>query len=338
MAILGTGIVSSVGASAAATCAALRANIANPTESCFVDNDGEWIIHHAAPVDDSKRDLTRLATMASMAIDECLCDMPRDRWAEIPLLLCIAEPTRPGRIEKLDELLMPATCELLGQQFGVQSRVIPHGRVAVGVALLHARKLLADKNVPGVLIVGTDSLNRWPTLRILHEQNRLLTGSNSNGFLPGEAAAGIYVGRATHELRAHICGLGFATEAANIESEEPLRADGLTQALRHALDDAGCALHDMDLRITDISGEQFYFKEAVLALTRLLRKRKEEFDLWHPAECIGETGSAIGPLALAYGVSAFEKGYSTGSNILMHAANDGGQRLAIVLQYGSVNG
>jgi 3-oxoacyl-[acyl-carrier-protein] synthase-1 len=49
-------------------------------------------------------------------------------------------------------------------------------------------------------------------------------------------------------------------------------------------------MHDFDYRIADISGEQYYFKEAALALARTLRRRKPEFDLWHPANMLEKPG------------------------------------------------
>jgi len=92
-------------------------------------------------------------------------------------------------------------------------------------------------------------------------------------------------------------------------------------------------MHDLDFRITDVSGEQYYFKEATLALSRILRQRKEKFDIWHPAECIGETGAAAGVAMIVIVNSASRNGYSSGSNILAHMASDPGQRAAIVLQW-----
>ncbi len=100
---------------------------------------------------------------------------------------------------------------------------------------------------------------------------------------------------------------------AHIDSGEPLRADGLTTAINGALTDAGCQMHDLDFRITDVSGEQYYFKEAALALSRILRQRKEEFDIWHPAECIGEAGAAAGIAVLADANAACRKAYAAGS-------------------------
>jgi len=108
----------------------------------------------------------------------------------------VAEQIRPGRIEGLEDELLPEICKLLeNARFSDASIVIPHGRVSVGVALLQARKLLNHREIPAVLIVATDSLLRWPTLKALDQQARLLTESNSNGFIPGEAASAILVTR-----------------------------------------------------------------------------------------------------------------------------------------------
>jgi 3-oxoacyl-[acyl-carrier-protein] synthase I len=128
-------------------------------------------------------------------------------------------------------------------------------------------------------------------------------------------------------------GLGFSQEQATILSDVPLRGDGLAAAIKEALADAGCAMHDLDFRITDTTGEHYYFKEAALALSRVLRQRKETFDIWHPTDCVGETGAAVGVVALAVARAACRKGYAIGPNILLHLGNDAGQRAAAILQY-----
>ena len=128
-------------------------------------------------------------------------------------------------------------------------------------------------------------------------------------------------------------GIGFGREAAHIDSEEPLRAEGLSKAVKAALADAGCEMRDIDFRITDNSGEQYYFKDAALALSRTLRIRKEEFDIWHPAECTGEIGAVSGVTIISTAGAACDKRYGKGSNILLHVANDTGQRAALTLQY-----
>ena len=88
---------------------------------------------------------------------------------------------------------------------------------------------------------------------------------------------------------------------------------------------------DLDYRITDISGEQYQFKEAALAEARLLRQHKEEFDIWHPADCIGEIGAASLPCMLGVALYAAHKGYAPGPRLLAHLGNDDGKRVALVL-------
>jgi 3-oxoacyl-[acyl-carrier-protein] synthase I len=129
-------------------------------------------------------------------------------------------------------------------------------------------------------------------------------------------------------------GIGFAREPAHLDSGEPLRADGLTEAMKGALAEAVREMHDMDYRISGLSGEQYFFKEASLALNRTLRKRKEEFDLWHPAESIGEAGAASAVACFALGQAAAIKGYAPGRMALFHFSNDLGARAAVVSRAG----
>jgi 3-oxoacyl-[acyl-carrier-protein] synthase-1 len=109
----------------------------------------------------------------------------------------------------------------------------------------------------------------------------------------------------------------------------------MTYAIKAALADAGREMHDMDFRITDLSGEHYYFKEASLALSRTLHRPKEEFDLWHPAECTGETGALAGVAVVALADAACRKNFTKGPDIVAHMANDGGQRAALSLHFGN---
>ena len=334
IAMKSTGLVTSVGLSAPAACAAIRAKISNPTETRYMGSDGEWIMAHQVPLEQPWRGRTKLAKMAAMAIAECLDQVPLESWSSIPLLLCVAEPERPGRLDGLEDQLLPEVEQELGAQFAPESGVIPRGRISVIRALAETRKLIYAGSASQVLIAATDSLLTWPTLSVYEREDRLLAPNNSNGFMPGEAGGALLIGRPERRAELLCTGIGFAVEKAHIDSGEPLRADGLSSAIKAALADAGCELHDLDYRITDVSGEQYYFKEAALALSRILRQRKEEFDIWHPAECIGETGAASGIAILAVAAAASRKAYSPGPRILSHCANDSGRRSAAILRFG----
>lgn len=338
--VQGVGLVTAVGQSAPASCAAFRAKISNPSETRFTDAAGQWIMAHQVELEKPWRGLTKLARMAAQAIEEALQAVPRAQWVRLPMLLCVAEPDRPGRLDALDGQLMATIQEFVGVRFDpAHSAIVAHGRVGLAVALNGARRLLVStaRSAEQVLVVAADSLIAGTTLGAYENEGRLLTERNSNGFMPGEAAGALLLGRADgagdRQAQLAITGLGFAREAAHIASEEPLRGEGLAAAIRGALAEAGVAMHDMDYRIADLSGEHYYFKEASLALSRTLRQRKESFDLWHPAECAGELGAASGVAMLALAEAACAKGYTLGPRILAHWANDNGRRAAATLQW-----
>lgn len=334
IAIKSTGLVTPVGLSAPATCAAIRAKISNPTETRFIGSDGEWIMAHQVPLEKPWRGLTKLGRMAAMAISECLEGVPREEWGKLPLLLCVAEKERPGRFDGLDDQLFLEIEQELDTRFAPESATVAQGRVSVGIALAQARKVIQQCGQDLVLIAAVDSMITWPTLSHYEKRDRILTARNSNGFMPGEGAGALLVGTPNGRGRELVCtGIGFAREPAHIDSEEPLRADGLSQAIKLALADAGCQMHEMDFRITDNSGEQYSFKEATLAASRILRNRRHEFDIWHPAECTGEVGAASGASMISVALAACDKQYTKGPNILAHMANDSGQRVALSLQY-----
>jgi 3-oxoacyl-[acyl-carrier-protein] synthase-1 len=330
-----TGLVTSVGLTTHASCAAFRAKLTNPTETRFTDAGGSRIVAHEVSLDQPWRGLGKLMRMAAMAVSEALEGVPKREWEQLPLLLCVAEPDRPGREGGLDDKLFAQIEAELGARFHPRSAVVAQGRVGVAVALAQARTLIGEGHAR-VLVVATDSLVSWPTLKHYAQQDRLLTDHNSNGFMPGEAAGALLIDEPSNTAGELLCtGIGFAREAAHIDSELPLRADGLAKAIKAALADSARQMHEMDFRITDNAGEQYYFKEAALALSRTLRVRKEEFDIWHPAECTGEIGAAAGVSILSAAKIACDKRYTKGSDILVHLSNDVGQRAALTLRYRS---
>jgi 3-oxoacyl-[acyl-carrier-protein] synthase-1 len=185
-----------------------------------------------------------------------------------------------------------------------------------------------------VVVAGADTFLVSATLAAYDEADRLLRPDNSNGFIPGEAAGAVLLGLSQQDLETPLlcCGLGFAREPASWGSGKPLRAEGLVQAIRAALAEAGLALKDCDHRIADVSGEQYRFKEAALAITRLLRDRKVLFSLWHPADCIGEVGAATLPAMLAMLYWGARKDYLPGPIFLGHLGNDDDKRAAFIAQ------
>jgi 3-oxoacyl-[acyl-carrier-protein] synthase I len=336
LSVLASGMVTSVGLNAPASCAAIRCAIDNFSETRFMDKGGEWIIGSQVPLEQPWRGLPKLVRMVAPAIRECLAHVGNMKPEMIPLILCVAEKDRPGRLQGLDDELFPAIEAELGVHFHPRSGILAHGRVAGALALAEARRIIYEERLPFCLIAGTDSFLVAGTLAAYEEKDRLLTSQNSNGFIPGEAGAAALIGppQRSREPELLCLGLGAGAEKATVDSEEPLRADGLVTAFKAAFADAGRGIDDLDFRLTDSNGEQYFFKEAALAMTRTLRARKERFQIWHPADCIGETGAAIGPCVLGVALAATRKRYSPGPGALCHFSGDSGERLALVLAEG----
>lgn len=330
--ILASGMVTCVGLDAPSSCAAIRCAIDNFSETRFMDKGGEWIIAAQVPLEQPWRGLQKLVHMAVPAIRECLAHIGSMRPEQIPLLLGVAEKERPGRLEGLDDELFAEIQNELGVRFHPRSGVIAKGRVAGAVALAAARELIYNEKVPFCLIAGVDSYLLASTLAAYEQKSRLLTSQNSNGFIPGEAAAAVLVGRSTEKADLVCHGVGTGQENATIDSEEPLRADGLVQAIKATISDAREGFEAVDYRLTDANGEQFWFKEAALAMARTLRVRKESFYLWHTADCLGETGAAAAPCAFGTALAAARKHFAPGPGVLCHFAADNGDRIALFLR------
>jgi 3-oxoacyl-[acyl-carrier-protein] synthase-1 len=333
LAVLASGLVCGVGLTAAESCAAIRCGFNTFRETRFIGRAGDWIVGSAVTLEQPWRGLAKLARMATRAVADCLAAAPvaPDR---VPVLLAIAEPERPGRPEALDRLVFELMEEMLGHKLHPHSRVVPQGRIGGAVALLGARRLLVEARHPRVVVAGVDSLLNGPALAAYEAADRLLTRDNSNGFVPGEAAGALLLGPHAEDPAAPllVSGLGFAKEPAPLGSGRPLRAEGLVQAIGAALAEADMPLHACDARITDASGEQYRFREAALALTRLLRERKPRFDFWHTADCIGEVGAATVPAMLAVLLAGARKDYLPGPVFLGHLGDDGERRAAFVAQ------
>ena len=280
--------------------------------------------------------LGKLADLAAPAILECFDAAGSAPPGAIPVLLGVASPARPCRMPDLDAQILEEVEHRLGFRLHPASRVIPADHVSVVVALGEASRLLEGGKVPCVVVAAVDSLLRQDLVEYYLNQHRLLTPNNSNGFTVGEAGSAVLVAPASDapggELQ--ILGMGLAHENATIESEEPLRGEGLTRAIREALQQAGLTVQEVQYRLTDLNGEHYKFKEMALAINRFNRKpTPKPFEVWHPIEYTGDLGAAIGPLLLSWALEAGQKGYGSGPTALLTLANDDGARTAIVARY-----
>ena len=333
VAVLAAGMATASGLTAPAACAAFRARIENFNETRFISESGEWIVGAEVPLPTPWRGLARHVHLLAGPIRECFEACPNADPEKTALLLCVAEPERPGRLAGLDDELPRRLVSVTGYRFAKGSRMLAFGQAGGAVALQGARELLASGQVQHVIVAGVDSFLMARTITAYDRQDRLLTPANSNGFIPGEAGAAVILGKPAPGSMV-LRGIGLGQEKAYLGSGEPLRADGLVGATNGALKEAGIAIQQVNYRIADITGEQYYFKEAALALVRIQREGgAEPIDVWTPVDCFGHTGAAVVPAMAAISLDAARKGYAPGPTTMMIATDDRVRRSAIVLSW-----
>jgi 3-oxoacyl-[acyl-carrier-protein] synthase-1 len=329
--IVSIGMVTAVGLDASSTCAAMRAGIDGFRETGFVGSGADQIIGAAVPLPRNWIGEKRMAHLAAGAISEAFAGVPEAR-GNTALILCVAEEERTGRPVKDASTLIRRIADIIEVAAHTRSRVVAHGRPSGHVALDHARRLIASGEAPYVMIAGVDSYLTRPAISHYLRGGRLLTPGNPNGFIPGEAAAAVLCTKA-NSGGMRLFGLGLAREKASIYNKDdlPLRGDGMTSAYRAALGETGIDMSQLGYRISDLIGEQYWFKQTALASLRLVRKRSDFLDLWSPAEALGNIGAAVVPLMLGMALTAAKKGYAAGNSVLIEASNDAGACAAAVL-------
>ncbi len=337
MFIASTGMVCSVGLHSEAACAAYRAGISSFTE-LDVTYNSEPIMGAIVPeIDPSYRPGRRLVELLKQALREVLNQNPDIRWNAVPLLTCFAEAERPNRIAELAPTIIQVACSELKVQFHpTLSRHFCHGHTSCFDAIREAEQIF-QQGSSHCLVAGVDSLVNTKTLLWYDEQFRLKTPANHDGIIPGEAGCAVLLNaKAQPNTIAEIAGLGFGVEKASILSDQPLLGLGLTEATTNALRQANLGLHQIDGRLSDVTGETYGFKELPLVEARLMRTvRKQEQPLWHWADSIGDTGAAAGVAQMVLAQHAFRKGYAPGDTFVCWTCSTGGQRAcAIVRKHG----
>jgi 3-oxoacyl-[acyl-carrier-protein] synthase-1 len=279
----------------------------------------------------------RLARWLKFAIMDCLQHTPELDTRTIPLIWIAPEPARnsaDGTDLDWYAQVFDQTVDQLGKQFHPSSAVLPQGRAGLAQGLEHAIYLIKKGKHPYVLLAGVDSYLDAGHITHYLKAERLQVPGNSNGFIPGEAAAAVLLHKAeVNDAGVQIVGYGEAQEPGRPDGSVPSRAQGLSQAIRLALDTSAHQYSDLEFRISDQNGEAFFSREAANAITRVASSGGQKLPLLTMADCLGEIGAATGPAALAYLSELMPHHQSPGHCGLLHLANDNGLRCAVVLQY-----
>jgi 3-oxoacyl-[acyl-carrier-protein] synthase I len=355
------GLCCAVGYSLGSAVAAMRANVDHFMQSTFAAPDGEPIKAASLP-NTELWGTKRLALWLAAALRDCL---QRDavnsvlggsaiELSRCAMLVLIGESKRPDvagwRHDPATGLrpLISEALSLLGYDdlsLHPQSQVMALGPAGLGHALLTADRLLSNqKDIDTVLLVGVDSLLTSKLINHHLRHNRLMLQGNTNGFLPGEAAAALLLQRVhpgTSGLR--LLAASQAVESAHwdpssqpedLPSAQPNRAQGLSDAVRQACHHADIAPTSLAFRVSDQNGEAWRARESANAITRVCQGGLRAPVHHTLADKLGDIGAATGPAALAYLhhlMAATSGRNSPGALGLIHLSNDLHLRCAVIV-------
>lgn len=363
LAITGLGMVTPVGLSVEASCAALRAGVARftPVFGKFIDDEKgqpvpaaggrvpfEWF--HGGPVEDEypgheawKLPLPppshAFVTPGAARLAELALPAAHEAWNAAKL--ADRAPRTIGIYLGVDEADDGRRAiDALAKQFGVSfavERVDALGR-ASGLAALHrAARHLREGRIEVALVGGVDSWVRAEAIERLVDRGQLRDDDHPQGIIPGEAASFVVLEAAPPsgvKPLAWLAGSAVAEEPT-AGSEDASEGVGITQALRKALAQAGTAAFPRV--VCDLNGDRYRAMEWAYGLVRVLGSLEPveggpaSNEAWHPADCIGDTGAASGLVNLVWAVTAMRKGYARSRESLVWGGSDGVLRASAVV-------
>ena len=332
--ITGRGLVTPVGLSTAASCAALRAGIARLQElpAGVVDaatNEEKPICGGLEPIAGlaKEAETERVAQLARYALTEALLSSRGNTSPQGAIGLYL------GLDDQEDAAPVLAACrELLPQ---ANAHPFTDGRCA-GLLALHAGlRALQQGQVAAAVVGGVDSLIRSAVLQRLLAEELLQCPANPRGIVPGEGAGFVVLETAEAAQTRGVVPQALLLAAALAEeptagSDEVNQAQGLTTALRQAITEAG-GLQAPPLVICDLNGDRYRAMEWSFAAMRTIGPLPGESALWHPADCIGDTGAASGLINLMWASEALIKGYARVEHALIWGASHNSKRAAAIL-------
>jgi 3-oxoacyl-[acyl-carrier-protein] synthase I len=340
--IKAAGLCCAVGYHLNAAVCAIRASMDHFQQSEFQSQQHDKVVVARLP-DDELWGQARVARWIELALSDCLSHTPDLDTTQVPLIWLAPDPERIGGDAQWYDTVFTQATKQLGKEFHPNSGVLPAGRAGLAGALHQVNRLLVEKNCQYVMLVGADTYLDATTINHYLRAERLQVPGNSDGFIPGEAAAAVllkavssnqstqYQGSDTSSDEIYILGYGAGQEPGRPDGSIPSRSEGLSQALRKAIQTSQLAHDDIEVRMSDQNGEVFFAREAANAFTRVAPVGAHQPALITMSDCMGEVGAATGVAMLAYLSRLLPYEHSPGDTAVLHLADDVGLRCAVVV-------
>ncbi|RKH55507.1 hypothetical protein D7V93_22715 [Corallococcus llansteffanensis] len=349
MAVSSMGLVTSVGRSAQAACAAIRAGISRPRRCSYytsLDSETQDTLpitsHPIRAYTEGFGGAGLWMRLARGALTDLLGDpgLPPTSdvgfWRRTGLLAVTASPEgerfqmEEGGQRSLEEAFLHPLLERLALPLERQhSRLSGVDHAGTALALQGAWRLLSQGACERVLLVAVDSYLDPLTLQWLDGAERLKAGDVPSGLSPGEAGVCLLLEKEDSARRRGAAPLAFVTAVATgREPHSYLRGEvstgaGLARCVREALETAGLPQPYEGDVFSDLSGETWRAQEWGSAVVRLSEQLGSP-RLHLPCVSVGDVGAASGALGLCLATHTLQRGHTRqGSALVLSSSVEG---------------
>jgi 3-oxoacyl-[acyl-carrier-protein] synthase-1 len=340
--IVATGARTPIGLRSAPVAAAVRAGISGlGTHPFMVDQVGDPMpAAMDALLDPGLTGVDRLLALAETALREACAPLagrdPKDRL-RLPMYLGLPE-IRPG-FSQDDVNAVRAGLTRFGRLpvAIADVHVLPAGHAAGLAALAAAVERIRLGGCEACLVGGVDSYFHPDTMEWLDANRQLVGAVSRSGFVPGEGAGFCLVAAASARerlglpARARVLTVGVSRETSLIKTTDLCLGEGLTSAVRAAVDARHLPARRVNAVICDINSERYRGEEWGFVCLRVPEHFDDPTAYVAPADAWGDVGAASGPLFAMLACEAAARGYAAGPTTLAWASSESGLRAAAVL-------
>jgi 3-oxoacyl-[acyl-carrier-protein] synthase-1 len=351
--IVGMSMVTALGLDAVQTAANVRAGMSGFRELAWLDKAFQPFVGAFLPDDvldplsekiASAHALTyredRILRLAGLPLKEVIASI-KGRIGPLPLVVGMPEIDQTSRWTDKEVLAY------LADQSGVpidapRSSVFFKGRAAGLLAVHTACENLRSGKMETVVAGGADTFKDLYTLGTLDMESRVSSTQNRDGLIPSEGACFLLLTTRRNAqakgwpVRAAIMASATGFEKGHLGSKEPYQGDGLF-ATFSALFAAAGAAKPVQTVYASFNGENHWAKEWGVTAIRHKSHLTDDFQIEHPADCIGDTGAACGPLMAGMATIGIEQGYRR-EPVAAYASSDHGDRAAVLIGGSSQRG
>ena len=343
LAVTGMGLVTPVGLRADASLAALRAGVsrlsAMPDITIAASPDEqEAVIGASVPVlTEGRLGSARLLAIMRPAFAECLEDAGIVAGQRLGVFLGTSGSSPAGRRLNYDQAVKETLLASVPEGLTIErAKLVQAGRASVQRAIRSAAMALEQDQVDVAVIGAVDSWVTPRALSWLKINGKLPEYPRHTGTIPGEAAGFLVLESqataASRKARVYANIVASAGEHETVQWGEANNALALSRAIRsvvEGVEDAHAVV------ISDLDGERYRAMEWVMAEPKGMW-RYQTTDHWNPADCVGDSGAAMGAIMLAWASVALNKDYAGSKRILVWGASNEGAREAVLVESAGV--